>query len=116
MRWSARTSNWVAGFGLGGFAGIIFPALPVFGALMVVAFLVPALRSRAPVAAIAGLLVGGPLLSVVFIGQAVLACSEFDAQTGQGCVGPDLTVWFVAAGFLLIAGILSTWHEARPRR
>jgi hypothetical protein len=115
VRWSDRASNWIAGFGLGGFAALMITALPAFGALMVVTFLVPALRSRAPLAAVAGLLVGGPVLWVVIFGRAVLACGEFDAQPGQECVGPDLTAWFAAAGVVLVAGILLTWREARRR-
>ena len=116
MRWSDRASNWIAGFGVGGFAGLLISALPAVGVLMVVAFLVPALRSRAPLAAVAGLLIGGPVLWVVILGRAVIACGEFDAQPGQECVGPDLTAWFAAAGVVLIAGILLTWREARRRR
>jgi hypothetical protein len=116
VRWSDWASNWIAGFGVGGFVGILVGGLPILGLLLVVAFLVPAMRSHAPIAAVAGLLIGGPLMWVVILGRAVLACNEFDAQPGQECIGPDLTAWFVAASILLTAGVLLTWRAARAAR
>lgn len=116
MRWSDRASNWIAGFGVGGFVGILVGGLPILGLILVVAFLVPAVRSRAPGAAIAGLLIGGPLVWIVILGRAVVACNEFDAQPGQECVGPDLTGWFVIATILLTAGVLLTRRAARASR
>lgn len=114
MRFSDRTSNWIAGFGFGGFMAIAIN-LGVIGLVLLVAFLLPALRSRERVAAIAGLLVGGPGLWVGLVGLAAVGCSSFDAQPGQECVGPDLTGWYLVAAALLMAGILLTWREARAR-
>lgn len=113
MRFSDRTSNWIAGFGLGGFVGILLGALPVLAGLLVAIFLLPTLRSRAPLAAIGGLLVGAPGFWLLLVGRASLACREFDAQPGQECVGPDLVGWSVLGAGLLLAGILLSWREAR---
>lgn len=113
MRFSDRTSNWVAGFGLGGFVGILLGVIPVLAGLLVVVFLLPTLRSRAPLAAVGGLMVGAPGFWLILIGRAALACREFDAQPAQECVGPDLTGWYVAAGCLLLTGLLLSWREAR---
>jgi hypothetical protein len=115
VRWNDRTSNWIAGFGLGGFVGILLGALPVLGILMVVVFLVPALRSRALLAAVGGLLVGAPAFWLILIGRAALACREFDLQPGQECTGPDLTGWALVAGLLLAAGVALSLREAWRR-
>jgi hypothetical protein len=115
VRFSDRTSNWIAGFALGGFVALMLGILPPFGLIMIAAFLLPALRSRAPLAAIAGLLIGTPLFWLILIGRAALSCREFDAQPGRECIGPDLTGWYVVAGVLLLAGMILTWREARRR-
>jgi hypothetical protein len=113
VRFSDRTSNWIAGFGLGGFVGILLGVLPVLAGLLVAIFLLPTLRSRAPLAAVGGLIISAPGFWLILIGRAALACQEFDAQPGQECVGPDLVGWSVIAGCLLLAGILLSWREAR---
>ena len=115
MRFSDRTSNWIAGFALGGFVALMLGILPPVGLIMIAAFLLPALRSRAPLAAAAGLLVGTPLFWLVLIGRAALACRQFDAQPGQECIGPDLTGWSIVAGVLLVAGVVLTWRGAARR-
>ncbi|HET9457606.1 MAG TPA: hypothetical protein VFO78_09705 [Candidatus Limnocylindrales bacterium] len=113
MRFSDRTSNWIAGFGLGGFVGILLGVLPVLAGLLVAIFLLPVLRSRAPLAAVGGLLVGAPGFWLILIGRAALACREFDAQLGQECVGPDLTGWAILAGILVAIGIVLSLRPAR---
>lgn len=115
MRWSDRASNWIAGFGLGGIIGILGGGLPVVGLLLVAAFLVPAMRSRAPMAAVAGLLVGAPGSWLLLVGRATLACDAFDAGAGQECTGPDLTAWILGASILLVAGVALTAREWRRR-
>jgi hypothetical protein len=115
VRWSDRASNWIAGFGLGGIIGILGGGLPVFGLVLAAAFLVPALRSRAPIAAVAGLLVGAAGFWLLLVGRATLACSAFDAGPGQECSGPDLGAWVVGASLLLVAGLALTVREWRRR-
>jgi hypothetical protein len=115
VRWSDRASNWIAGFGLGGIIGILGGGIPVLAALLILAFLLPALRTRSPLAAFAGLLIGAPGFWLLLVGRATLACDAFDAQPGQECVGPNLTVWVAAASALLAAGLVLTFRISRSQ-
>jgi hypothetical protein len=115
LRFSDRASNWIAGLGLGGFVAIFLGWLPIFGAAIVVAFAVPALRSRAPRAALGGLFISAPATWLLLTSLAAFQCAQFDDAPGQECAGADLIGWDVVAAVALAIGVGLTALEVRRR-
>jgi hypothetical protein len=101
-------TDWLAGLVVGAGAGLLLAEWPMAGALVAIAFALPAAVSRHGLAALGGLLVGLPAAWLAIITQATLRCAEFNAQPGQGCVMSDATAWVVAAAALLAGGIVAT--------
>ena len=100
--------SWLAGLVVGVAAGFWLAEWPAHGAVLAVAFAVPAALSRARLPALGGLLVGIPALWLTVIGFATTRCANFDAQPGQECVMSDIGAWpFVAVGMLLVGAICS---------
>jgi uncharacterized protein (DUF2062 family) len=110
-RWSPRA--WVAGLVVGVASGFWFAEWPTFGAFLAVAFAVPALLSRARLAALGGLFVGLPATWLAVIGLATKRCTDFDAQRGQECVMTDVGSWVAFATGLLLLGAISTLIASR---
>jgi hypothetical protein len=100
-----RRRDWLAGLVVGAVAGFWFAEFPTLGMVIAVAFAVPAVLSRARLAALGGLLVGLPGTWLLVIGQATLRCAEFDAQPGQECVMADVGGWIAVAFALLVVGV-----------
>ena len=74
-------------------AGLLLAVWPTIALLLTVAFVVPAVLSRARSEAVSGFLVGLPAAWLAMIGQAAARCAAFDAQPGQECYWPDVTGW-----------------------
>ncbi len=112
----SRRTTFLAGLVVGLHGGILLGLWPVFGAALLIAFIVGAARARDRAAPTAGLLIGLPGLFITSLGMAAGRCSEFAAVPGQGCCGPDLTAPLaVAAGFLAI-GLVLALRVAREGR
>jgi hypothetical protein len=100
--------DWLAGLVVGVAAGFWFAEWPTLGALIAVAFAVPAALSRTRPAALGGLLIGIPAMWLTVIGLATARCAEFDAQSGQSCVMADVEPWLaIAAGLLALGALMS---------
>ena len=108
-----RLRSWLAGLVVGVAAGFLFAEWPTLGAVIAVAFVVPATFSRARLAALGGLLVGIPATWLTVIGLASAQCAEFDAGPGQECVMADVGPWVGVAVGLLIVGAASSLAAAR---
>jgi hypothetical protein len=106
--------DWLAGLVVGVVAGFWFAEWPTFGALIAVAFAVPAALSRTRPAALGGLLVGMPATWLMVIGLATARCAGFDAQPGQACVLADVGPWVaIAVGLLAVGAVASAASAAR---
>ena len=110
-RWSRR--DWIAGLAVGAGVGFFFAELPILGAILAVAFAVPALLSRTRVAALGGLLIGIPAMWLTIMGLATARCAEFDAQPGQECEMGDVTGWVAIAVGVLAIGVVLTIRTLR---
>lgn len=110
-QWSRR--NWLAGLAVGASAGFFFAELPTLGAVLVVAFAVPAIVSRDRIAALGGLLVGIPAMWLTIIGVATARCAAFDAQPGQECGMGDVLGWVGIALGVLAIGLVLTIRSMR---
>jgi len=98
---------------VGAVAGFWFAEWPTLGAVIALAFAVPAALSRARVAALGGLLVGIPATWLTVIGLATARCADFDASPGQECVMADVGPWVAVAVGLLILGAAASLAAAR---
>ncbi len=108
---------WIAGFVVGVGAGVLSLVIPTVGWVIAGAFAVPAIISRARVAAIGGLLAGFGSAWLGLLARATLDCQAFDAAPGQECVSPDLAPWLIAGSVMLAVGIgLSAVAVVRARR
>jgi len=105
---ASKASTWLAGLVVGAVAGFWFAEWPTFGAVLAIAFALPAALSKARLPALGGLLVGMPAIWLTVIGAATARCADFGAQPGQECVMSDIGPWpFVAVGLLLVGTICS---------
>ena len=94
-------------------AGFWLAEWPTLGAVIAIAFAVPAALSRARSAALGGLLVGIPALWLTVIGFATTRCANFDAGPGQECVMADVGPWVAVAVGLLVLSAVSSLAAAR---
>ena len=108
-----RPRGWLAGLVVGVVAGFWFAEFPTLGAIIAVAFAVPAALSRTRLAALGGLLVGIPAMWLTVIGLATARCADFAAQPGQDCVMADVGPWVAVAVGLLILGAAASLAAAR---
>ena len=109
-----RRRDWFAGLVVGAAAGFLFAALPTLGAVLAVAFAVPALLSRTRVAALGGLLVGLPAAWLTDHRRWPTGrCAAFDAQPGQECGMGDISGWVAIAVGLLAFGLVLTVRSMR---
>ena len=107
--------NWLAGLVMGvggGFLVLIFPAV---GVLLLGLGAIGVLRARPRMTGTSGLLVGTGAMMLAVLIQAQMACQAFDAAPDQGCEAPDVTSYVVAAGGLLVAGLLGSVVAVRRR-
>jgi hypothetical protein len=105
--------GWLAGLVVGVVAGFWFAEWPTLGALIAIAFAVPAAISRERVAALGGLLVGIPAMWLTVIGLATARCADFGRQPGQECAMADVGPWVAVAIAVLILGGVATVVAAR---
>jgi len=105
--------GWLAGLVVGVAAGFWLAEWPTLGALIALAFAVPAALSRARVAALGGLLMGIPAIWLTVIGLATARCADFDAGPGQECVMADVGPWAAVAVGLLILGAAASLAAVR---
>jgi hypothetical protein len=105
--------SWLAGLVVGVVAGFLFAYSPTIGAVVSVAFAMPAAVSRTRLAAISGFLIGSPAMWLLVMGLAAARCTEFDREPGQGCVSADVSGWIVLAAALLVTGLVASVAAAR---
>lgn len=113
-------SAWLAGLVVGTAAGTVSLMLPAFGWALGAAFVFGALVSRQRLAAIGGELIGFGSAWIVLIRLADDRCRAFDTVPGQGCEGPDTSMWYVVGAVLVAVGIALTiagaaWSRRRKR-
>jgi hypothetical protein len=108
--------DWLAGCVLGAWSGFSLVYVPPFGAILFVAFLIPAAILRAP-AAIPGLLVGSGGVMLQVIALATWSCTNVNSRAGESCTPPDVTGLLVAGfAMVLIGGALTARAVIRSRR
>jgi hypothetical protein len=109
-------SNWLAGLTIGAACGFLFGIWPTLGGVIALAFLAGVLLTRRRTAPMGGLLVGLPVVWLLLIGNANLACQRFREVPGQGCEAPDVTGWFLVAIGLSVVGVALTLMAVRTAR
>ncbi|HEX2756314.1 MAG TPA: hypothetical protein VHM48_12670 [Candidatus Limnocylindrales bacterium] len=108
--------DWLAGCTVGAWTGFALVYAPVVGAVLFVAFAVPAAIGRS-LAAIGGLLVGSGAVMLLMIALANWNCAGLFAGNDSGCTPPDLTGWLVAgAAMALLGGVLTVLAIVGSRR
>ena len=95
----------MAGIVVGAGGGLLFWLFPAVGVLLLLVFVVPAALRPSRGWSLSGLLIGAGAGSLAILGQATIRCVQFNATPGQECIQPDLTPWFLAAGFLVVSGL-----------
>lgn len=114
MSAAGRRSDWLAGLVVGAAAGFAALEIPPVGWLLVLAFAVP-VSIRGPRAApLGGLLCGIGAIWLVLLGRVALSCRAAAGETG--CQAPGIETWLLAAGAMLVAGLLASavaWARSR---
>ena len=105
---SRRT--WLAGLAVGAAGGFTSLEVPIIGWPIVMAFLVPAVISKARVAAIGGLLAGLGGVWTALLGRVALTCVAPD------CRSPGIEDWLLAGVAIFGAGIALTAVDVARRR
>lgn len=105
--------NWLAGLVVGVVAGFWFAEWPTLGAVIAIAFAVPAVISATRLAALGGLLIGIPAMWLTVIGLATARCADFNDQPGQECVMAAVGPWVAVAVGLLVLGTVASFAAAR---
>jgi hypothetical protein len=100
-----RSSDWLAGLTVGGASGFLLVILPTLGAVVVLTFLVLVARARGRAAPLGGLLIALPVVWLLLIGRATLACDLCDVS--------DLTGWIIVAVSMLALGVALSITAAR---
>ena len=108
--------EWLVGCTVGAWIGLMFIYAPVVGAVLVVAFAIPAAIGRS-LAAIAGLFIGSGGVVLMIIALMNWNCAGLYGGADEGCGPPDLTGRLIAGGVMLAIGLALTLASVtRSRR
>ena len=99
-----RLRHALAGWTVRASTGLMLVYTPGAGAVLLVAFAIPAAIGRS-LAAIAGLFLGAGGVILMIIALANANCARLYGGSDEGCTPPDLTGWLVAAGAMVAIGL-----------
>ena len=104
---SSRRTGWLAGLVVGAASGFLALLAGPLGLLVALGFVPAVVRSRHALAPLAGLRIGAGSISVALITAAKASCTTVVTPTSySSCTAPDLTIWIILAGAVVLAGVL----------
>lgn len=103
MKPASRLTHWLLGFAFGGIAGGFMLEAGVLALLLIAPVLVWTSREIHRPLGLAGLIAG-----IGFGWVALLGLADQECRVDSSCSMPDQTGYFIAAGVLILVGVLAS--------